>query len=468
VGVWSYLEHKPLQRRVTVLTVVLVTLAVLASNLGGYLALRATLVHASESVAQQIAGDLVDPAARSLATSDTLGADLRQAGGVVVETVDAQGRVTRVPGEPAALVLGPSDLVATGPAGTTVRRLGTDADGRPYVVVAVPIEATGDALVVGRPLSPVLEILATARVIALLVVLVSLLGAAAAGGLVARWGLRPVRDLTGAVQHVAQTRDFQPVVVGHVSGELAVLAASFNQLLRAIARMRERQARLVADAGHELRVPLARLTTNIDLLVADHEHGRLPTAERATVLADVSAQLAELTHLVRDLVSLTRDDGTAGFVPLDLRDVVRCAVERVRHRGPDQVFDVELEEFHVIGDADALGRAVTNLLDNAVRWSPPGGTVRVQLQGNRLRVADSGPGIPEAELPHVFDRFFRGSSARRTPGTGLGLSIVAKTVEDHGGSVAAGRSDVGGAEIVVQLPGVTRREALPQLLVPAA
>ena len=468
MGVWRHVERKPLQRRVTVLTVVLVTLALLLSNLGGYLALRATLVHTSQSVAQQVAGELVDPAARSLATSGTLPADIRQAGGVVVEAVDGRGRVVRVPGERADLVLLPGDLGATGPQGTTVRRTGVDTAGTPYVVVAVPMPGTGDALVVGRPLGPVLEVLDAQRLIALLVVLASLVGAALAGGLVARSGLRPVRELTTAVQHVAETRDFQPVVVGHVSGELAVLAASFNQLLRTIARMRERQARLVADAGHELRTPLMRLTSNIDLLVADQAQDRLGVEQKAAVLTDVSAQLVELTQLVRDLVSLTRDDGSAGHTPLDLRDVVRSAVERVRRRGPDRVFDVVLDEFHVIGDADALGRAVTNLLDNAVRWSPPGSTVRVRLEGNRLRVADSGPGIAEADLPYVFDRFFRGTSARRTPGTGLGLSIVAKTVEDHGGSVTAGRSDDGGAELTVQLPGVTRLEALPELLVPAA
>ena len=117
------------------------------------------------------------------------------------------------------------------------------------------------------------------------------------------------------------------------------------------------------------------------------------------------------------------------------------------------------------GDPDGLERAVTNLLDNAVKWSPRGSTIRVRLQGNRLRVADSGPGIPEADVPYVFDRFFRGETARRTRGTGLGLSIVAKTIEDHGGNVEVGRSNDGGAEFVLQLPGVTNREALPNLLI---
>ncbi|SEQ11889.1 sensor histidine kinase [Microlunatus flavus] len=466
-GVWSTLRRNPLQRRVTVLTVALVALAVVASNLAGYVALRVTLLNASESVALRVAADLVEPAARSLTTTDQLSLQLRQAGGVVVEAVDAQGRVVRVPGETATLVLAPRDLAATGPDGVTVRRSGVDTAGRPYVVVVVPVPTTGDGLVVARPLATALQVLSAARVISGLVVLASLLAATVAGSLVARSALRPVRELTGAVQRAADTRDFQSVPVREARGEVAVLAASFNQLLRSITTMRERQSRLVADAGQELRAPLASLTENVDLLTRDLGSPCLTPEARAAVLGEVRARLQELTRLVGDLVHLTRGDGAEAFVPLDLRVVVRAAVDRVRPKAPHHAFDLRLHELHVIGDADALERAVVHLLDNAVTWSPAGSTVRVRLDGNRLRVADSGPGIAEAELPYVFDRFFRGRAARRRPGSGLGLSVVAKTVEDHGGSVRAGRSDDGGAELTVQLPGVTRVEALPRLLTSA-
>ncbi|SEP78619.1 sensor histidine kinase [Microlunatus flavus] len=466
-GLWSYLRRKPLQRRVTLLTVLLVMLAILVSNVAGYIALRHTLVAASQSVAFSIADDIVSDTTASLQQSGTLLPESRQAGGVIVEAVDPTGRVVRFPGETAELVIEPGDLTAATPDGPRVQRTGVDTRGLPYVVVAVPAGASGYALVVARPLGPVLEILSTERLIVLCVVLASMVGAGVAGFFVARSALRPVRQLTAAVQHVTDTRDFQPIAIKYAFGDLSVLAASFNQLMRAITRMRERQSRLVADAGHELRTPLTSLTTNVDLLSSDLRNGYLSDTQKSQILGDVRAQLGELTGLVGDLVQLSRDDSAGSFKPTDLRTVVQAAVERVRRRGSDRVFDVSLDEFHVIGDPDGLERTVTNLLDNAVKWSPSGSTIRVRLEGNRLRVADSGPGIPEADLPYVFDRFFRGSSARKTPGTGLGLSIVAKTIEDHGGSVSAGRSDDGGAEFTIQLPGVTHVEALPAVLVPA-
>ncbi len=271
----------------------------------------------------------------------------------------------------------------------------------------------------------------------------------------------PVSRLAAEVLHAADTLDLQPISACYVANELAPLASAFNQLLRSVSRMREQQACLVADVGHELRTPLTSLTTNVDLLSADLNANRLPVAQKSAILSDVRAQLCELTELVGDLVSLSRGDSAGSFRPLDLRDAVTSAVQRVRRRAGDRVFDVKLAAFYMVGDPEGLERMITNLLDNAVKWSPAGSTIRVHLHGNRLRVADSGPGILDADMPYVFDRFFRGETARKTHGTGLGLSIVAKTVEDHGGSVKAGRSSDDGAEFTVQLPGVTSREALP-------
>ena len=232
-------------------------------------------------------------------------------------------------------------------------------------------------------------------------------------------------------------------------------------MLRSLASSRERQQRLIADAGHELRTPLTSLRTNIELLAADERTRTLSSDDRAAILADVTAQLAEFTTLIGDLVHLTRDDRvSAAPEPIDLRDVVHAAVERVRRRAKGLIFDVELNPLYVIGEADDLERAVTNLLDNAVKWSPPGGTIRVHLEGDRLRVADQGHGIAEADLPYVFDRFYRGEAARTTPGTGLGLSIAAQTVARHGGWIRAGRSAQGGAEFTIRLPGATTVEDL--------
>ena len=466
-GLFSYLRGKPLQRRVTVWTTILVALAIILSNVAGFVALQITIVRASQGIALSIAQDVRPAAAQEVRLNSSLGDDVRQAAGVIVEAVNPAGAVIRLPGETQQIVLDRADLDAASPGAPPSQRTGVDAGGQPYVIVAVPLEDTGYALVVARPLAPVLGILAVQRLILFVVCGISVLAAAVVTGFVARSALRPVRQLTAAVQHVTDTKDFQPISINYGRGDLSVLSASFNQLLRTLAQSRERQSRLIADAGHELRTPLTSLSTNVDLLNADLRSGQLTIRQRGEIMTDVRAQLTELNELVGDLVQLARDDSRGSFRPLDVRDVVNSAVERVRRRAQDRVIAVDLSELYLVGDPDSLERAVTNLLDNAVKWSPAGSTIRVRLEGNRLRVADSGPGIPEQDVPYVFDRFFRGETARKTHGTGLGLSIVAKSVEDHGGSVRAGRSDDGGAEFTIRLPGVTSREALPQLLVAA-
>ena len=276
----------------------------------------------------------------------------------------------------------------------------------------------------------------------------------------ARSSLRPVRQLSAAVEQITATTELAPIEID-ATGDLARLADSFNQMLRSLNSSRERQAQLIADAGHELRTPLTSLRTNIELLAADARSGMLSESDRIAILNDVNAQLVEFTSLIGDLVALARDETFATPEPLDFRDVVNAALNRVRRRAFGLNFDVELNPFYVVGDSDMLERAITNLLDNAVKWSPPGGTVRVQLEGDRLRVADEGPGIAEADLPFVFDRFYRADTARNTPGTGLGLSIVAQTISQHGGWVKAGASAQGGAEFTVQLPGASSLRASP-------
>jgi two-component system sensor histidine kinase MprB len=423
-----------------------------------YLALRGTLVSASASVAETVANELRPAARSSIEQYGGLTQNLYQPAGVVVEAVPSTGGVLQVPGA-SQLVVQPGDLRPTVD-GSTVSRVGTDVTGTHYVMVSVPLGLEGYVLVVARPLAPIESILAAERWILLGVGASALTAAALIGGLVARSAMRPVHQLTAAVQHVAKTTDFQPVSIPRASSDLAALATAFNEMLQSLATMRERQTRLVADAGHELRTPLTSMTTNIDLLISDVRAGYLSPAQKSCILADVHTQLGELSSLTCDLVRLTRDDATTPHEVVDLRVVVASAVDRVRRRTVGQDIDLSMEEFYVVGDAESLERAVINLLDNAVKWSPPAGTIRVRLEGNRVSVADSGPGIPDADLPYVFDRFFRGETARHTPGTGLGLSIVAKAMEEHGGTVTASRSDDGGAELTLQLPGVRTADAV--------
>jgi two-component system sensor histidine kinase MprB len=341
-------------------------------------------------------------------------------------------------------------------------RSGVTTGGEEYRIIAVPITDLGNyALVLGRPLQPTNDILSSLWLVLIIFGVAGVIIAAVVGAYVARSSLRPVRELSAAVEHVTVTKELTPITINATS-DIAVLAESFNEMLESLASSRDRQARLIADAGHELRTPLTSLRTNIELLAADAESGMLKQQDRIDILADVKAQLVEFTELIGDLVQLARDETASTPEALDFRNVVNSALDRVRRRAHGIGFDVELNPFYVVGDSDMLERAVTNLLDNAVKWSPPGGTIRVQLEGDRLRVADQGPGISESDMPFIFDRFYRGDSARKTSGTGLGLSIVAQTMAQHGGWVEAGRSAQGGAEFTIQLPGSTNLEALAE------
>jgi len=228
-------------------------------------------------------------------------------------------------------------------------------------------------------------------------------------------------------------------------------------MLEALARSQEHQKRLVADAGHELRTPLTSMRTNLDLLaqvMAMPNDDRLSPEDRVDLMNDVRAQMEELSVLISDLVELSRDEQPSHAIEhLDLRDIVDRAAERVQRRAPTLTYDLKLSSWYLDGDPAALERLITNLMDNAAKWSPEGGTVTVTLADGLLQVADQGPGIAEEDLTHVFERFYRSPEARATPGSGLGLAIVRQIAENHGGRVAAARAQGGGALLGVWLPG---------------
>jgi two-component system sensor histidine kinase MprB len=324
--------------------------------------------------------------------------------------------------------------------------------------------SNGSSLLISKSLQPTDKVLKRLGTVLLIVGGVGVAVAAMAGGAVARAGLRPVARLTEAAERVARTDDLRPIpVIG--SDELARLTEAFNMMLRALAESRERQARLVTDAGHELRTPLTSLRTNVELLMASMAPGapRLPEDEMAELRADVIGQIEELSTLVGDLVDLTRDEaGVVVHEPVDMTEVVDRSLERVRRRRNDIEFDVAITPWQVYGDGGGLQRAVLNLLDNAAKWSPPNGRVGVRLtqldpMHAELVVSDFGPGIPPQERRLVFERFFRSTSARAMPGSGLGLAIVKQVVVKHGGSLRVEDTVPGGqppgASIHVVLPG---------------
>ncbi|MEO7588468.1 MAG: HAMP domain-containing sensor histidine kinase [Arachnia sp.] len=330
-----------------------------------------------------------------------------------------------------------------------------------YRVVSVPMtrldsndKPTRHAVMLARPLTGLTSTLQSLWVVILVSGLVGILVTTLTALWAAQAALTPVRRLSTAVRSVTQTNQLNPIRI-YGSDDLGELTKSFNSMLKSLQSSREQQQQFIADAGHELRTPLTSMRTNIELLVADDKSGMLPLGARSEILDDVSAQLGEFSALVGDLVALTRDDHLRRKLqPLDLADVVESALARAKRRGPGIIFDVVLDHTQCLGDAQNLERAITNLLDNAVKFSPPDGTISVDLTDGIITIVDQGPGIAEDDIEHIFDRFYRSDRARNTPGTGLGLSIVAHTADAHGGSVRVGNQPGGGARFTFRIPPV--------------
>jgi two-component system sensor histidine kinase MprB len=314
------------------------------------------------------------------------------------------------------------------------------------------------AVQVARPLT---EVDGTLRRLGwiLLGVLVGGIGLAAALGLiVARSALRPVRRLTGAVEEITETRDLARRVELEGSDEVARLATSFNTMLGALEGSLQAQRQLVADASHELRTPLTSIRTNVEVLARADQ---LPADERDRLVTDLTAQAEELSVLVGDLVELARgNEEVEELEDVRLDELVERAVARASRNAPHVRFEPALEPCVVHGSARRIDRAVRNLLDNAAKWSPAGGVVDVSVSGGVVAVRDNGPGIEGADLPYVFDRFYRSRAARGLPGSGLGLSIVKQVAESHGGSVVAENAPGGGARLTLRLPVVAPDPAL--------
>jgi two-component system sensor histidine kinase MprB len=364
------------------------------------------------------------------------------------------------------------DSLAPGVPPKSSYRVGSYTDGESAMIRLTPIYQPHThqpvLLVTATSLSKVDNSLENLGFILIAVSAIGIAVAGITGRVVSRAALRPVDDLTDAVEHIARTEEVGTTIPVHGNDEIARLSSSFNSMSTALANSRERQTRLIADAGHELRTPLTSLRTNVDLLIRSDDTGRpLPPATKTKLLRSMKAQMQELTVLIGDLLQLSRPDSPRpgqNVAVVALHEIAQRAVDRAKLRGPGLNYDVALEPWYTRADAAALERAVMNLLDNAVKYSPPAGSIEVTLHHGRLTVRDHGPGIPEDELQYVFDRFWRSPSSRQLPGSGLGLSIVAQTVEDSGGQVTLGPAPDGGpgAFAVVTLPGAP--EAPPAAL----
>lgn len=276
-----------------------------------------------------------------------------------------------------------------------------------------------------------------------LAAVVGALLAGVVGYFVARGAARPIGELAEAAEHVAATQELEARIDVDRSDEVGRLAESFNAMLAALDGSRQQQRRLVRDAGHELRTPLTALRTNVELLGRMED---IPEDERERMIADIDAEIQELTQLVTELVDLAAEPPPDELVmdDLDLGRLVERVAEKYRRR-TGRAIQVQADESKVRGDTTQLERAVSNLVDNATKWSPGDSSINISVERGRVTVRDQGPGIGVEDRPFVFDRFYRATSSRSQPGSGLGLSIVAKTAADHGGSVFVGDSAAGAA-----------------------
>jgi two-component system sensor histidine kinase MprB len=472
------------QRRVTISAALAVAVAVLLSALASYFIVRQEFHHTiSKSLDNSLmtAQNLVDgrfqqhafptisgkhhthhpltQASRLRLLLDRGPNRLGQPG--VVELVSATGTISKAAGVTRAGEVAAStaieSLAKRGHGTLMFRRevAGVDSE------VIVGAVAPRVAIVIDRSLAEQDSTLFALRLILLVVAAIGIALAALLGWFVARTTLVPVRRLTAAAEHVAATNDLGARIDDTRRDELGSLARSFNAMLgaldgtiRALDESARAQRRLVADASHELRTPVTSLRTNIEFLQQSPD---LAPDEREKLISDVVVQLEELSELVGDLIELARNDEQIAEpleeVRLDI--LVGEAIERAQLHAPHARFQVNLEKTIVSAVPSRLGRAVNNLLDNAVKFAGTEAPIEVSLHGGELEIRDHGPGIDPEELPHIFDRFFRGSRSRALPGSGLGLAIVRQVVERHSGTVSAAAAPGGGTVVRMWMPSLT-------------
>jgi two-component system sensor histidine kinase MprB len=365
-----------------------------------------------------------------------------------VQLIDPNGRICRGSSESAEI---PTDPRATAVAHSGTGQYVTDktVNGTDIRVLVTGVREPGmgviGAVEVALPLADVNHTLSNELLLMVIIAAAGIALAGLLGLLVARTALSPIARFTRQTEAIAAEPALLETERVEVSGsdELARLARTFNATLDALEQSVAAQRNLVADASHELRTPIASIRANLQLM---RDERRLPEADREALRHDMIEELDELTALVGDVVELargSRPSGGTGDVRLD--EIVSSAVERTRRRAPELTIDASIEPTLVRGEGDRIARAVTNVLDNARKWSPPGGMIEVALHGGTLSVRDHGPGFHDQDLPFVFDRFHRAKDARGKPGSGLGLAIVRQAAEAHGGFAEAGNAPGGGA-----------------------
>lgn len=435
-----------LRWRLTILVAGIVALAIGVAALAAQFAARGELHDAvddflrSRSVA--VVKELRPPPRSGRPPPRDSGDPLLQSPDAVTQVIDRDGRVIdSVAGAPELPVNDGDEELAKRPGMVQIRDV--EIDGVSYRMITRSTES--GAVQVARDLTETNETLRGLSIRLLIIGILGAMVAAVIGWLAGFRMARPVERLAGQARYVASTEDLNATIDVDRTDEIGELATSFEAMLAALERSKQEQQRLVQDASHELRTPLTSIRTNVEVL--QRRLDELDAPERQAVLDELNLEVVELSSLVTELVDLATDiDGLAEQAePYDLVEIatrVACRLDG------DQ-------EILVTGDTQSvidcrptdIERAVTNLVGNAVKFSDPGGRIEIHVAGAAVEVRDEGPGIPEAEVDLVFERFHRADAVRSLPGSGLGLAIVDRIVSQHGGRTWARNLPEGGAAV---------------------
>ena len=444
----------PLNRRLAFLAAAAVGVAIVLVSLVCYMVVRSQLRGQVDNALTAQATAVHQAGIRAIGNDNAVPALPPSAGGpAYAQIITSSGASVYNFGGVALPVSASIMSVAQGRAGAQMSDVAVDGTQLRLLVFGVQ----GGAVELARPLGQVDSVLSNLRLILLLLCAGGIALAAMLGRLAARRVLAPLAEVAQAAEHISETEDLTTRIQVRADDEVGQLATRFNSMLDRLETSRaavdesvRAQRQLVADASHELRTPVTSLRTNVEVLL---QGGALSDEDRERLLSDVVEQSEELSALVGDLIELARGDQPIES-PDDVRldGIVEEAVDRARRNAPGIEFEAQLEPVVVDGVPERLLRAVNNLLDNAARHTHAGTSVEVRVDATGVRVRDHGDGVDPQDLPHVFDRFYRGVNSRGRQGSGLGLAIVRQVAEQHGGSVTATNARDGGAIFDLRLP----------------
>ncbi|WP_370147429.1 ATP-binding protein [Streptacidiphilus sp. EB129] len=389
---------------------------------------------------------------------DQLEDRLTQSGDIGIQVLGPDGSVVEV-GKPDPLPVDAKDMaLARERAAGQVHDVTEDTGGDRYRVVTVSLGGVRGAVQLSERLSATDDLLDTLLERTALLATAVVLAAGAAGWWLAGRITRRLVRLTGAAEQVASTGQLDVDVPRSGADEIGRLGRAFDDMLGRLARSKDDQRRLVQDAGHELRTPLTSLRTNIAALP---RLDRLPPESRVSLMEDLATETRELSVLVNELVELAADRReTEAPTEVEMDALAERVADLARRRTGREITVVVRSAVPgrpllVTGRAGALQRAMTNLVENAAKFAPEPTPIVLRVEPGRIAVLDHGPGIDDADLGRVFDRFYRATAARSLPGSGLGLAIVREVAESHGGTVFARNRPQGGAEIGFTLRGAS-------------